>query len=559
MIIRPRALAATLLFSLAAACAPGEVTRMAPDSSALPAPAAAPTGPEAWARTFVDHLAAGRFPAATERFDETMKKSLPDPVLGAVWARTVATAGAYQGVDSARIEPKDGYRIVVLMGRFTGGRRELKVVYGAEDRIAGFFILPVAEDLEKIGRGFVETLGRGDFTAATAGFDTTMTAVMPPPKLEATWKQVEGQAGAFKGIEGVKILPTGEHMTVLVTCRFDKAPLVAKVVLDPAQKIAGLFFAPVEAEVAWQPPSYARPDAFTEKPVTVGAAPALPGTLTLPVGKGPFPVVILVHGSGPQDADETVGAARPFKDLAHGLAGKGVAVLRYVKRSRHAPAGVVGVKEEVLDAARDAVDLCQKTAEIDPARVVVLGHSQGGELAPRIAAENKAVAGVVMLAAPSRPLQDLVVDQFTYLASLDPKNPALSTLIEAAKAFKKRLDDPALKPDEEVTFPGGPPIKASYFLSMRGHDPAKVAAGLSIPFLILQGDRDYQVTAPDLDRYKQALGKKPSVVIKQYPRLNHLFIAGDGPSSPPEYNQPGHVDEVVIDDIAAWVGKLGKK
>src|SRR5262249_34016694 len=156
---------------------------------------------------------------------------------------------------------------------------------------------------------------------------------------------------------------------------------------------------PGTAADAWTPAAYAKPDSFVEVPVQVGSAPALPGFLSLPKGAGPFPVVVLVHGSGPQDADETIGPNKPFKDLALGLARRGIAVLRYAKRSRVEPAGVVTVKEEVLDGAHAAIELARASKGIDPGRVVVLGHSEGGYLAPRIAKENPTVAGIILLAA----------------------------------------------------------------------------------------------------------------------------------------------------------------
>src|SRR5262249_4505177 len=122
--------------------------------------------------------------------------------------------------------------------------------------------------------------------------------------------------------------------------------------------------------------------------------------------------------------------------------------------------------------------------------------------------------------------------------------------------FKARLDDPKLSPDEEVTFPGTGALKGTYFLSLRGYKATEVAAKLKIPILLLQGDRDYQVTAPDLEGWKRAVGKKANVTIKQYPGYNHLFIAGGGTPRPEEYQLPGHVDEPVIRDLAEWIGKL---
>ncbi|MFT3769314.1 MAG: alpha/beta fold hydrolase [Minicystis sp.] len=547
---------AALAALLAMSCNPSEQTAMTAPTPP-PSQPPAPSGPEAIARAFVADLAGGRFAAAEQRFAEGMKGALPEAKLAEAWNGMVADAGALQAIEGVRVDPDGGRRVHVTV-RFVKLRQNLDVILDAEDHISGFWRGPVTEDLEAAGRALVEKLGRGDFAGATGGFDATMQSVLPAPKLGAAWGQITAQAGAFGAIEGVRVTGERGHWAALVTCRFARAALVAKVVFDAKAQVSGLFFVPPESVAPWQPPAYAKPDAFTERAVQVGSAPALPGTLTLPKGAGPFPAVVLVHGSGPSDADESVGGAKVFKDLAWGLASRGIAVLRYVKRTRHAPAGVVGVKEEVLDGARAAVELCRSTPEIDPRRVVVVGHSQGGEQAPRIAAETPGVAAIVMLAASSRPLQDVVLDQFKYFAKLDPDSAELKKKVAEAEAFKKQLDDPGLEPEDQVLFPGVGKVPGAYFLSLRGYDPVKVAASLSIPILVLQGDRDYQVTAPDLERYKQGLGKKPNVTIKQYPALNHLFVAGQGTPRPSEYELAGHVDEHVIADIADLVGRLQK-
>src|SRR2546425_10392277 len=112
-------------------------------------------------------------------------------------------------------------------------------------------------------------------------------------------------------------------------------------------------------EVPWTRPAYSKPDAFRESEVTVGADQwKLPGTLTVPTGSGPFTGIVLVHGSGPNDRDETIAATKVFKDLAEGLASRGVAVLRYEKRTRQYGARVASMQgltvddETVTDAAR---------------------------------------------------------------------------------------------------------------------------------------------------------------------------------------------------------------
>ena len=147
-------------------------------------------------------------------------------------------------------------------------------------------------------------------------------------------------------------------------------------------------------------PPYVDSEAFTEREVTVGRGEwSLPGTLSVPLQGDLHPAVVLVHGSGPNDRDETIGANKPFKDLALGLASKGVAVLRYEKRTLEHGSKMASLmevltpEEEVIEDALAAVSLLKETEGIDPDRIYVLGHSLGGTLAPRIAQGDPHIAG----------------------------------------------------------------------------------------------------------------------------------------------------------------------
>jgi dienelactone hydrolase len=276
----------------------------------------------------------------------------------------------------------------------------------------------------------------------------------------------------------------------------------------------------------------------------------------MPAGDGPFPGVVLVHGSGPNDRDESIGPNRPFRDLAEGLASRGIAVLRYDKRTR-AHANRIGgnrdftVKDEVVDDAIAAAKMMRETRGVRGDRVFVLGHSLGAMLAPRIAAGDPALAGLVVMAGPARPLEQAIVEQTRYLAMLDGKISAeeQSTLDAAAKLA---ADVRALKPSDPpiVSLVSAP---SSYWIDLRGYDPPAAASRLKQAMLVLQGERDYQVTMDDFGAWQRALGARANVQLKSYPALNHLFIAGSGPSAPAEYNQAGHVDETVVRDIAAWI------
>jgi dienelactone hydrolase len=295
--------------------------------------------------------------------------------------------------------------------------------------------------------------------------------------------------------------------------------------------------------------------------VTVGAGTPypLPATLDMPLGDGPFPAVVLVHGSGPHDRDETIGPNKPLRDLADGLASRGIATLRYEKRTRQHAAKFIDapitIKEEVLDDARGAVALLRQTPGVDPKRVFIVGHSLGGMLAPKLATLDPKLGGIVVLAGNARPLEDLIVEQFTYLGKLGGEPDAVvMERLDKVKAAAAKVKDPKLSPETPAAeLPLG--VRAEYWLSLRGYEPATVAAGLSMPVLVLSGERDYQVPAADFDVWTKALANKPTATLKRYPGLNHLFMAGEGPPTPAEYQKEGHVAEGIVEDVANWIRK----
>ena len=414
-------------------------------------------------------------------------------------------------------------------------------------------------DRQNKAKAMLDAMNKGDFVAASVDFDKTMKEKQPPDKFEELWKAVNKQLGGFKKLHGIKSTKHGTSEILDLRCEFAKMMLILRVSYNKDDQVQGFFLLPAPAE-KFDPPPYAKADSYREESVTVGAGSdwALPGTLTLPKGQGPFPAVLLLHGSGAHDRDETILGNKPFRDLAWGLASRGVAVLRFEKRNyKHAEKLMKGfekvtLREEVIDDALAAAKLLRGHKEVDPKRVFVLGHSLGAMAAPRVGEQDSSLAGLILLAGNSRPLEDLVLEQYEYLVPLQ------GPLGDKEKAFLADLKKKVEKVREKFSadtpakdLPLGQP--AAYWKALKEYDQAATAAKLSVPMLILQGERDYQVTMADFAGWKKALAGRKNVESKSYPTLNHLFVEGKGKSKPDEYFKPGHVAQEVVDDVAKWV------
>jgi dipeptidyl aminopeptidase/acylaminoacyl peptidase len=386
----------------------------------------------------------------------------------------------------------------------------------------------------------LDFLEAGKFEEVAAEFNTKMAAAMPVSRLRDVWTTVSRQAGVRTSIISQRVVTqaTG-NVTVVTACQFEKTALTVMLSFDAENKIAGMNITPRPPQaVASAAPASTR---FTEESVTVGAGEwALPGTLSTPVG----PVaaaLVLVHGSGPNDRDETLGPNKPFRDLAWGLADRGIAVLRYEKRTRQYGGKMAGnpnltVREETIEDAVLAAALLRAHDRIDPKRVFVLGHSLGGTLAPRIAADDRSLAGLIILAGATRPFVEVAREQLAYLASLTP---GAIDLDEGLTGLRRMAPE-------------------AYWKDLDAYSPAQTAAKLAIPMLILQGERDYQVTLDDLRGWRDALEGHPGVTIKSYPTLNHLFLPGEGKSTPSDYERVGQIPDFVLDDIAGWINRINK-
>jgi dienelactone hydrolase len=401
------------------------------------------------------------------------------------------------------------------------------------------------------------SLRDGRFTKATEHFDPTMKQALSADQLSAVWLQIVATDGKLENWKILQHGPLAGSDVYSVVLALEHGKLMATVAVKPQTgEITGLYFKPLTAEPGASAPATSPPYAdaakFRSEAVTVGADPwKLPGTLTIPVGSGPFPAIVLLAGSGPQDRDETVGANRVFKDLAEGLSSRGIVVLRYDKRTyayKTLDPQKVTVMEEVIDDGVAAVKLLRARPQVARDRIFVVGHSLGAMLAPEVAMKARPVAGLVLLAPGGRKLPEMIVQQMRYLGEASTEQ--LAALERQANEISAHKMPPA------QYFFGAP---ASYYYDFDARDEVALARRLDVPILILHGGRDYQVTDEDIRHWQAGLKGDAKVRVETFPTLNHLFIAGAGKPGPAEYDTPGHVDVAVIDAIASFIAHAGGK
>ena len=328
----------------------------------------------------------------------------------------------------------------------------------------------------------------------------------------------------------------------------------------------GVFSAAKRPQTPTKPYPYREVEARYDNPTRAGVK--LAGTLTLPSGTGPFPAVLLITGSGPQDRDETILEHKPFLVVADDLTRRGIAVLRVDDRGTGGSTGA-GQADTSVDYASDVdagLAWLKARSDIDPKRVGLIGHSEGAVIAPMVAAHDPSVAFLVLWAPPAVRGREVVVEQvrgLTLAAGAPPEAVARSVAVQGAI-----LDAIMAAPDPKAALEEGTKVARAagiepsqlqsmvrpwyrYFLA---HDPKGPLGAVRVPVLALLGGKDIQVTPEqNLEPLRAALVSNPKAEIAVLANLNHLFQTAKT-GTVDEYGQIEEtVAPVALKKIGDWV------
>lgn len=395
----------------------------------------------------------------------------------------------------------------------------------------------------EIGGSFIKSLFT-DHNAEKAHtyFDSSVASQISVNDLKELYPQIQGQMGNFKNVLEIN----NEKDTYYFYSDFEKSKLDIQITFNAENKIIGFYFIPHK--------TFDKADDKTALKIKSDDI-ELKGTLLQSTQGDQKKLVIFVHGSGPQDRDETIGENKPFKDIAEYLLKNGISSYRYDKRTYSNPETFNDqstVEEETIIDAVNVAKYFKTNENFKGYQIIILGHSQGAYVMPKIA-EKAQVSKYIFMAGNARPLHEILIDQFKYIHKIEPSKISVEDIqnikkqVEFLNSKKFSLNSPTSE------LPMG--LSASYWKYLLDYKPLEAVKSIKAPMLFVQGGRDYQVTEKDFNLWKGQLKNDKLAEFKLYPSLNHLFIKGTGTPSPKDYEGKGNVDEMFLKDLVQFILK----
>lgn len=401
-------------------------------------------------------------------------------------------------------------------------------------------------DVAGVARTFYQSYNQKETDSLINDFDytTEMEAFMTKANIEGIYTQMA--LGELVETQEMKTSNSDEYVIYSFPTIYENANVDVNVVFLGNQ-IAGFnfgAFSGVEPEVS--------NGLFVEVELVANVNDmSLDGAFIKPSGVDTFPVVIIVHGSGPSSMNGSVGANTPYKDIAIALAEVGgVGSYRYDKSTYAYPEKFEGKQDLTVyeETINDVVLIAKMIEEReDVSEVYILGHSLGGHLIPLIAKETNA-DGYIIMAGSYRPLQDLVLQQYHYLSNLDGEvTDEEQDNIDYIEEIVARFEDIDAVDDSEMLLGA----YKKYWEFLINYDIKAEALAMDKPVFVVQGERDYQVTMEDFNLWKEVGNDNFSFM--SYPDLNHLMYPGEGAPNPSEYQVKSEISADLIKDIVNWI------
>ena len=367
-------------------------------------------------------------------------------------------------------------------------------------------------------------------------------------------KQFLGMFGKFINVDKAEKFTKNGTDYVLINTSFENANPLFSLTFDKQGKVIGFLVPKLNLKSSYKDPAYADRTKYEEKQINVEVGKfKLPGILTTPKNASNFPIMILVQGSGPGDKDESVYSLKPFRDLALGLAAKGIATIRYDKRTSIYKEPVEAgqdftVRQETEDDALAAIQIAKMTVGVDKKQIYCLGLSLGGMLMPRIASRTADLAGIVIAAGPARSLQNISIEQNKLAsAQMHGTQSGLDSAIAIVNETRfKTLGN--RQPNSPTIY--GP---ASYILDLNNYNQTEVVKKFKGKILILQGEKDFQVSMIDFNLWKSALKSNKKATAISFPTLGHPFVLAGKTNTIADYQTLQNVAPEVIETISNWV------
>lgn len=419
-----------------------------------------------------------------------------------------------------------------------------------------------SEEPADVARKFLQLLKDEKFIDAEKLVAESARKYLAADKLKDFWLQMDSRYGSVKKFGNPEKQKSIKNSIFLIKFYFENDSLNCRLVVDENNLISAMVFVPFAKDFTFKLPSYADTTKFYEIDVTFGVPGLeLPAKITIPRALRQYPAVVLVHGSGPNDMDETIGGHKVFRDIAYGLSSNGIVVMRYEKRTREHPGKIaenydnLTIWEESMEDAIKAVEFLQDKDYVDPYKIFILGHSLGGHIAPRIAKAFSGIAGIIIMNGNARKLHQIVLDQYEYIFNLDGKlndyeKQELAKIRSQVDNIEKGNFTDSTARDSLLLM-----LPAKYWRDLARYDAVETAKSLTVPILILAAENDYQILPLEFDLWKRGLSENKNVSFKMFKKLNHLMVDSPKKSKPSDYEKEGNVNEEVIKTIIDWIKK----